>query len=276
MDPTKRCRRAGPWLAQQWQHVVLTFDTTEGRLHVDGALLTTVPLAGPIAYPDLDLLLCGQHDRVYYYEGYVDEVAMWDRALTELEIASVYGWYVDEDTDGYNGDDDCGPDDPSIHVGAAEGIADGVDNDCDGTELCYADADEDGFGEESTVASLDLDCDDPGEAVASNDTCPGFDDRMDTDEDGIPDGCDPVDSETGQTDLPTGQTADTQTNTADTAQATDTGQTPATGGRTLPGNHRSACGCGSTPGPTPWFLVGVLFVPIAGRRSTVTGGGPSC
>ena len=79
---------------------------------------------------------------------------------------------VDDDADGdsYTVDDgDCDDEDASINPGATEGVDDGVDSDCDSKELCYADADNDGYADElgSTTESTDLDCSDPGEADAS-------------------------------------------------------------------------------------------------------------
>lgn len=89
-------------------------------------------------------------------------------------------WYRDRDGDGY-GDAtdslvsceepsgyatelDCDDTDAAIHPGAAEIPADGIDQDCDGGELCWGDLDEDGFvGDQASVVSEDLDCDDPGE-----------------------------------------------------------------------------------------------------------------
>jgi len=53
--------------------------------------------------------------------------------------------------------EDCDDTDPSIHPGAAEVLADGVDQDCDGTETCYADGDGDGFRTTEIVTSPDLD-----------------------------------------------------------------------------------------------------------------------
>jgi hypothetical protein len=61
--------------------------------------------------------------------------------------------------------DDCDDANPTVFPGAEETVASGVDEDCDGGELCWADADHDGFGAEdgSTVVSDDLTCTDPGE-----------------------------------------------------------------------------------------------------------------
>ncbi|MEC8423223.1 MAG: MopE-related protein, partial [Myxococcota bacterium] len=66
---------------------------------------------------------------------------------------------------------DCDDTDASINPGATEVVADGVDSDCDGAELCYSDADEDGYRPVSgaTVGSTDdMDCNDAGEAVPSD------------------------------------------------------------------------------------------------------------
>ena len=74
----------------------------------------------------------------------------------------------------------------------AETPGDGVDENCDGLETCWVDTDGDGRGEPSlsTIESENLDCSGEGEADNPSDLCPGFDDRLDCDNDGIPDDCD--------------------------------------------------------------------------------------
>ena len=101
-----------------------------------------------------------------------------------LLLESIPVWYFDGDGDGYGSETagfiqvcvapngysaksgDCDETAADIHPGASETIADGVDQDCDGGDRCYADADDDGFRPDSasTVASVDLDCLDSGEA----------------------------------------------------------------------------------------------------------------
>jgi hypothetical protein len=69
------------------------------------------------------------------------------------------GQYTDDQPSG-----DCNDINPAVNPGAVEAVNDGVDNNCDGIELCYFDSDGDGFPSTDTVASDDLDCTDPGEA----------------------------------------------------------------------------------------------------------------
>ena len=67
---------------------------------------------------------------------------------------------------------DCDDADPSVSPAATEVVADGIDQDCSGVELCYVDADGDGYLPSlDTRSSADLDCDDAGEAGA--DALPG-------------------------------------------------------------------------------------------------------
>ena len=44
---------------------------------------------------------------------------------------------------------DCDDSNPSAYPGAGETIGDGIDQDCDGGDICYIDADFDGFREAS-------------------------------------------------------------------------------------------------------------------------------
>ncbi|MCB9792357.1 MAG: putative metal-binding motif-containing protein [Alphaproteobacteria bacterium] len=113
---------------------------------------------------------------------------------------------------GYADDnDDCDDSDASVNPDGVEGVADGVDQDCDGDELCYTDGDGDGYGDSAlrtragSVVCDDAsngyaddadDCDDtnaganPGEAEIIADgvdqDCDGDEDcYLDNDEDGF-------------------------------------------------------------------------------------------
>ena len=91
---------------------------------------------------------------------------------------------------------DCDDSNPSVLPGTAEGVGDGVDQNCDGQELCYLDADDDGYRPDggATVVSSDLRCDAPTEAVPSDPAG----DCADTDggrNPGAPELCDGVDND---------------------------------------------------------------------------------
>jgi len=111
-----------------------------------------------------------------------------DGTSDEDDAADVVTWYADTDMDGY-GDPavtdvdcsqppgfvavelatDCDDADPGVYPGAIELVADGVDSDCDGQELCYEDLDADSYGTSTTVGSSDLACDASGEAAVATD-----------------------------------------------------------------------------------------------------------
>ncbi|MEQ1503259.1 MAG: MopE-related protein [Myxococcota bacterium] len=61
---------------------------------------------------------------------------------------------------------DCDDGRATVHPGAAEVPADGIDQSCDGSEACYADQDLDGYGQTNTITSPSLTCSIAG--VASN------------------------------------------------------------------------------------------------------------
>ena len=68
--------------------------------------------------------------------------------------------------------DDCDDGDAGVSPTRAEAVADGTDNDCDGFESCFVDADGDGYGDGTAVASADLDCTGAGEAAVDGDCAP--------------------------------------------------------------------------------------------------------
>ncbi|MFK7927629.1 MAG: MopE-related protein, partial [Myxococcota bacterium] len=80
-----------------------------------------------------------------------------------------------------DGEGDCDDTNDQIFPGAEEITADGVDQNCDGEEICYVDADQDGFRsfDEATAPSVDVDCNTiDGEALAdAGIDCEGSDDN---------------------------------------------------------------------------------------------------
>lgn len=64
---------------------------------------------------------------------------------------------------------DCNDTNANVFPGAIEITGDGIDQNCDGGEVCWSDPDNDDFGSFGTISSIDLDCTDPGEASVQGD-----------------------------------------------------------------------------------------------------------
>ena len=66
---------------------------------------------------------------------------------------------------------DCDDNQAAVNEDATEVVADGIDNDCNGLEHCYADIDFDSYGDTSAlIASVNMSCSDNGEST-TNDDC---------------------------------------------------------------------------------------------------------
>jgi hypothetical protein len=107
----------------------------------------------------------------------------------EVDEAGATGgvtWYRDADGDGYGSTtlvtvacaaregyvadaSDCDDTTASVHPGASEAPGDGIDQDCDGNDLCYLDADHDGQGGTNTIRGVGLACDGPGQSPTNTD-----------------------------------------------------------------------------------------------------------
>lgn len=90
-------------------------------------------------------------------------------SCTEPAAAGGCGWTTRRPRESAALSRDCDDGDADVRPRATEIAGDGVDQNCDGRELCYADADGDDFRAISgaTVASSDADCNDAGEALSS-------------------------------------------------------------------------------------------------------------
>lgn len=94
----------GPQVEEGWHHVVLSRDATSSRLFVDGVPVDDGAATGPLfslAVPRADDC-CGTGGGVAlgrdgdsaagYFAGWLDEVAVYDRALTAAEVADHFSY----------------------------------------------------------------------------------------------------------------------------------------------------------------------------------------
>ena len=109
---------------------------------------------------------------------------------------------MDADGDGHIsaacGGDDCNDSNAAVYPGATEIPGDGVDENCDGLELCYQDQDGDGWGSAVLVSSFSLLCSLPNQARQTGDCDDGdptiYPGAYDIPGDGIDQNCDGADA----------------------------------------------------------------------------------
>lgn len=69
-----------------WNHVVGTYDGMKVRLYVNGILEAEIAASGSIVYSSLDLYLGRTGDSNVTYDGQLDEVRIYNRALKPAEV----------------------------------------------------------------------------------------------------------------------------------------------------------------------------------------------
>jgi hypothetical protein len=75
--------------ANQWHHVAATYDGFKMRVYIDGVLAGELSFAGTITVNNNPLTLGGHPGFPNeYYGGAIDEARIWNRALTQCEIAN--------------------------------------------------------------------------------------------------------------------------------------------------------------------------------------------
>ena len=82
-----RVLSGGPWLlANQWTHLAATYDGTMQRLYVNGTQVAQRPQTGPIQVSSSPLRMGGNSVWGEFFQGRIDEVRVYNRALNATEI----------------------------------------------------------------------------------------------------------------------------------------------------------------------------------------------
>ncbi len=71
-----------------WYHIAGSYDGSEVVLYVNGMAVASVPRSGLIATNSTALYLGNRADAARAFDGSLDEVRIWDRALSAAEIAA--------------------------------------------------------------------------------------------------------------------------------------------------------------------------------------------
>lgn len=122
----------------QWHHAAVTYDLHDVVLYLDGQEVARRTGDVPMLYDDGALRIgCYPEPFTEFIDALIDEVGIFDRALTAFEIQEIYaagaaGKCKDEDGDGYRPPEDCDETDASIHPDAAELPGNFVDENCNG------------------------------------------------------------------------------------------------------------------------------------------------
>jgi hypothetical protein len=70
----------------RWNHVAATFDGYFMRIYLNGGLVGTMEVAGTFSMNTNNLVIGNEQDRAEYFQGSVDELRIWSRALSQCEI----------------------------------------------------------------------------------------------------------------------------------------------------------------------------------------------
>ncbi len=195
----------------QWHMYTYVFELGQMRTYVDGQLVSealgSVPLNNNTNFIKIGkYVYFGGNTHYYYYNGILDDIGIWNRALTQEDVANLYNscvpslYYNDTDGDGFGAGDalntcnppagyvlnntDCNDANANQNEGVSE-ICNNQDDNCNSLvdegltfQDYYTDADFDGFGTGAAQSScIDMgidftlnntDCDDSNAAINPN------------------------------------------------------------------------------------------------------------
>lgn len=112
----------------EWYHLAMTYDGTTLKMYVNGQLRDSRSIAGKLVVNSRDISVGSDNNAQKFFNGSIDEVKMFDKALSQTEIQTNFGEQgspTDQDGDGVPDADDSYPNDPArafINKYPAEGF----------------------------------------------------------------------------------------------------------------------------------------------------------
>lgn len=119
----------------RWVHLTARVDGSRVTLFQDGVRVADDDVGLNVVHEVGAPLRVGHTlDRDFDLVGSIDEVLLYLRPLSDAEVGDLHRWYVDDDLDGFTGDDDCDDNAATTFPGAPEEPDNGIDEDCDGSD----------------------------------------------------------------------------------------------------------------------------------------------
>jgi hypothetical protein len=82
------------YFSGSWHHIAGTYDGTFMRLYVDGQMVDSMPKSGSVGFVGSDHSIGSNANFFEFYQGFIDEVRLWDAPRTQAQIQAAMHSYL--------------------------------------------------------------------------------------------------------------------------------------------------------------------------------------